>query len=1331
MRLIFLLFILPSFLFSQTLLTHGTLPLSEKGIQVEASFPSGYYILQFRHPVSENQKFQLSEHGVSFFGYLPKFSFLVYVNRSISGAQLNFSGVAGIVPYQPEWRFAPHMPLTPPPHAIPSPGIAAIWIQTFPNVEPDRAIAFFTEKGALSINKLPYGPEYHIELPLASLNLQEIPQWIQSFQWIPAPGEPENLQGAANHRSSYLHNPGLGTPLLGSGVKILLNDDGLVSPHIDFHQRMQNITAGNGGSHGDHCAGIIAGAGNLEPRAQGNAPGAWLTVRNYTHSSSSGQGFFSYPASYTSDTLVISSNSYGDGCNSGYNSLALYLDQSTLNHRGLSHVFSAGNSGTSNCNYGAGSNWGNITGGTKIGKNVLAVGNILKTNTLANSSSRGPATDGRIKPNVCAVGTDVYSTYENATQYANATGTSMACPGVAGVLGLLHEGYRSINQGEIPPSELLHGILMNTADDMGNPGPDFRFGFGRVNARRAWSVLQQQQYLNDTIQQSQTKTFNLQVPPNLHSLNLMLYWHDTPAQIQAARALVNDLDVSLSDPLGNTFQPWVLNPAPNATTLNQNASRARDSLNNMEQITLANPLPGNYVIQVSGFNIPSGSQSFHLNWEFEPISLLWAYPSGGESFVPGSAEHLYWDYSGPQGTFAISYSADQGNTWTSINNAVNAATRHLVWTPPTQLSGSNLLFRIQRDTLTFITPQAVSVMPIPTGLQTDTICPYSVKLKWNAVAGAASYDIFRLGSHYMDSVGTTSATEFTPLPLNTSSANWFSVRARSASGAMSRRARAIQQSPGSGPCIPVYDMAIGNPNFPFVPETPSCFNQLPLSVRIQNKSWVDFNNFNLYVSINGNTPMVESFNGVLPFMSDSLFTFQTALPTSPGPHQISIWHDVAIDNTLHNDTLHFTFNWSASTSFPWSENFANANPCSLSQCASNSCNPNQGMTNIRLNNHEQSDWIIHQGAGPGNQPMAAYSGNHYALLPNTECPETFAFLHTPCISLAGAQRPYLSFAHFIPQNANAKIHVDVFSQGNWHLNIVPEITGTSNFWKRDTVDLSQFSGEDILIRLRGFSGNNNSVGAAIDALEIREIRAGFQEQDTLCAGIPTHFVNQATGFLTSMTWQFSPNANPNTINALIGPSVTFSTRGTATASQTLTGHDTSITLIKTLSIDSFPEPTIQFSHNGNNNYTFQIPNANGSLVSWVFSDGYQTTGNPISHTFNPTSYPETFSVQVTQQNACGLDSSMRMLTLLGTNTIKTPLYLYPNPASDVINLNWDPSLQVTALKILDATGRTLANPSVEGNSGGKITLQLPNGFYNILIEATNSMHVLPLIILTH
>lgn len=220
----------------------------------------------------------------------------------------------------------------------------------------------------------------------------------------------------------------------------MCRDDGIVGPHIDFQGRIDNSQAsGTGGTHGDGVSGIMVGAGNLNPSMRGMAANANLYVVNYESE------FLDAPTVglLNSGAVQITNSSYSNGCNDGYTTATQNVDTQIHDIPTLLHVFSAGNSNGSNCGYGAGSQWGNITGGHKQGKNAIATANVYFDGNLVSSSSRGPAHDGRIKPDIAANGQNQNSTDEGNT-YQQFGGTSGAAPGIAGISAQLYELYADI-----------------------------------------------------------------------------------------------------------------------------------------------------------------------------------------------------------------------------------------------------------------------------------------------------------------------------------------------------------------------------------------------------------------------------------------------------------------------------------------------------------------------------------------------------------------------------------------------------------------------------------------------------------------------------------------------------------------------------------------------------------------------------------------------------------------------------------------------------------------------------------------------------------------------
>lgn len=111
---------------------------------------------------------------------------------------------------------------------------------------------------------------------------------------------------------------------------------------------------------------------------------------------------------------------------------------------------------------------------------ILAVGSVNGSGVIANSSSRGPTADGRIKPEVCARGVSTWSASPSTdTSYTTASGTSLATPLVAGAACLLIQARPNF------PPEIIRQAFMETANNAGTPNNTY--GWGIINAEAALS----------------------------------------------------------------------------------------------------------------------------------------------------------------------------------------------------------------------------------------------------------------------------------------------------------------------------------------------------------------------------------------------------------------------------------------------------------------------------------------------------------------------------------------------------------------------------------------------------------------------------------------------------------------------------------------------------------------------------------------------------------------------------------------------------------------------------------------------------------------------------
>jgi subtilisin family serine protease len=130
--------------------------------------------------------------------------------------------------------------------------------------------------------------------------------------------------------------------------------------------------------------------------------------------------------------------------------------------------------------------------GLALAKNCVTVGAIddqtadpYSSISIASFSSNGPADDGRVKPDVVGNGVALTSCVTSTdTAYSSFSGTSMASPNIAGTSALIFEHYKNLNSGALPRSTTTKALLIHNAFDGGTTGPDYRYGWGLVDAAK-------------------------------------------------------------------------------------------------------------------------------------------------------------------------------------------------------------------------------------------------------------------------------------------------------------------------------------------------------------------------------------------------------------------------------------------------------------------------------------------------------------------------------------------------------------------------------------------------------------------------------------------------------------------------------------------------------------------------------------------------------------------------------------------------------------------------------------------------------------------------------
>lgn len=436
----------------------------------------------------------------------------------------------------------------------------------------------------------------------------------------------------------------LGLSLEGQGLEAGVWDGGWIRPtHNQFVANSVSrvtIQDGVGGTyevHATHVGGTVGasglGAGNSN--LKGMAPKVNILSYDWDNdmaevSSKAQAGLLvsnhSYGIPISNDQGQVTIPTWYPGC---YNNDARDWDNILYTYPYYLHVKSAGNEGTTNYSGGLGPGIDKLTAEANCKNNLVVANANTSVNIITGaitalsinpSSSQGPTDDGRIKPDIAADGTQVISTSsENDTATANLSGTSMASPGVTGAIVLLQQHYNNLNPGSFMKSATVKALVCNTAlDDNTISGPDYRFGYGLLDAEAAVNLITKAKNNQNILEQNSiangaTKTYTVTLTAPA-TIKATLCWTDpagTSRQTVANSplpALVNDLDIRITKGT-DTYFPWKLNLAD----LSMGAITGDNIVDTVERVDVVNAPAGTYTITVTHKGtLSTASQDYSL-----------------------------------------------------------------------------------------------------------------------------------------------------------------------------------------------------------------------------------------------------------------------------------------------------------------------------------------------------------------------------------------------------------------------------------------------------------------------------------------------------------------------------------------------------------------------------------------------------------------------------------------------------------------------------------------------------------------------------------------------
>lgn len=648
---------------------HTVLPSGEGAIPPGGK--KEYFFIQFTKALTlEERKHIQEQHHLDFKRYIPNFAFLEQLDNEQLTALKQESAFRAIERYKPEYKISPALAAK---HSSSTQGHEGMQLRVMLFFETDDAAiesiktviitlrnTFESEEpGADEIKQLDdrkIGGDLHLVFRSSSIGWLSKLAESEEVQWIEEVHKPDRdcfrfralfaardgCRSQKNRVAGTIQSgaPGV-TPMWDSDLNGrnqiigILDDFGPDLTHCMFrddsgssvgtsHRKLVGFRNASNtiDDHATAVAGIIAGdQANLSGQGE-NRGIAWAArlstddLENFTHNQETVLDIFSRQFR---DGATIHSNSWHQD-ETSYNATARDVDNFVyLNEE----------------NFVCGSN-ANSTPQEKLGppgsaKNALCVsaGGSHPNHKQHEDGKDGPTIDKRLKPDICAPGCGLNAPQKGTKclcQELNCR-TSFATPVISGAAALVRQyyldgfypdGIRNQANPHSPSAALIKATLLNSTvpmEDVKNY-PNVRTGWGLIQLNNTLFITgaKRRIFMADVrnasgLSKEKSLVHRIEVKDKSEPLKITLVWTDPPAQVNAGKALVNDLDLVVTSPGGTTyrgnanFSEGFSQPQPNPVDPDPN---------NVEMVIVAAPDPGTWMLTVEGREVNAGLQGYAL-----------------------------------------------------------------------------------------------------------------------------------------------------------------------------------------------------------------------------------------------------------------------------------------------------------------------------------------------------------------------------------------------------------------------------------------------------------------------------------------------------------------------------------------------------------------------------------------------------------------------------------------------------------------------------------------------------------------------------------------------